>query len=174
MSELDWTETAAEIPARGLETARTATPAECAAVAGALEMVSCERIEARYRIVARAGGRYVLDGTIEADVTQQCVVSLDPVPSRLSIPLTVEFVPPSDQSDGEDSTALIDPFADVDVEPIDNGRLDVGRIVMEEIASSLDPYPRRPESTFDWSDEKAGEASPFAALAKLKQRPPEE
>jgi uncharacterized metal-binding protein YceD (DUF177 family) len=171
MPELDWTESVFDIPSQGLERTRVATAEECSSLAAALELLACEAVKARYRIVSRAGGRYVLDGTIEADITQECVVTVEPVPAHLSIPLNVEFVPQAGQA--EDESALIDPFATVDVEPITNGRLEIGRVIVEEIASNLDPYPRRPDTAFDWQDEKAAEANPFAALAKLKDRTPE-
>jgi hypothetical protein len=49
--------------------------------------------------------------------------------------------------------------------------IDVGRLVTEELLSGLDPYPRRADAQFEWSDEKgeAASAHPFAALAKLKK-----
>ncbi|HEX4894144.1 MAG TPA: DUF177 domain-containing protein [Hyphomicrobiaceae bacterium] len=172
MPELEWTESVAEIPSNGLEKKRSATAEECASIAAALGLVSCEGVAARYRITPRAGGRYALDGTIDADVTQECVVTLEPLPAHLTIPLSVEFVPEAGRTD-ESASDLIDPFATVDVEPIVQGRMEIGRVVVEEVASNLDPYPRRPESAFEWQDEKAAEASPFAALAKLKDRKPE-
>jgi hypothetical protein len=43
----------------------------------------------------------------------------------------------------------------------------------ETLATALDPYPKRPDASFDWSQASppaAGEArtGPFAALAALK------
>jgi hypothetical protein len=42
--------------------------------------------------------------------------------------------------------------------------------VVEELMSGLDPYPRREDASFDWTDEKAAAAAtnPFAALSRLK------
>ena len=53
------------------------------------------------------------------------------------------------------------------------GQIDLGDIVIEQIALKLDDYPRKPgevfcfESEFDEDDESAN--NPFAALAKLKK-----
>ena len=72
-------------------------------------------------------------GSIEADVTQECVVSLDPVVAHLVIELAVDFVPEPAGGD----TELIDPFATAEVEPIENGKLAIGRIVVEERGNRL-------------------------------------
>ena len=82
---LDWIEDIADVPARGLERERIASPAELADLATRLGVLSCERVAVRYRVVARPGGCYVLDGTLEADVTRECVVSLEPVLKHLEV-----------------------------------------------------------------------------------------
>ena len=60
-----------------------------------------------------------------------------------------------------------------DVEPIVNGVVDLGRIVYEELASRLDPYPRLEGVSLDRTDAGAPVAAdhPFARLAGLKPAP---
>lgn len=169
MAALDWAEVTAEIPEKGLHRQRRATAEECARVASALEVPACSRLEARYRVQLKGRGRYLLDGTVEADVTQECVVTVEPVDARLKFEIEVEFTADVDVNGDE----VIDPFARMEVEPIENGRLAVGRVVLEELASNLDPYPRRPDSHFDWRDEAADkQAGPFAELARLTPKKP--
>lgn len=179
MSLLDWHVAVTDIPREGLTAERAASPAECAALASHLSIAAIEALAFRYRVVARAGGRYEVTGRIAASVTQECVVSLEPVAAQLSLPVQVEFVPsPPEQArsrgaaadEEEDDEGEDVDFAAPDVEIIENGRLDLGRIVMEEVASGLDPYPRKPEAAFSWSDERAAAAiSPFAKLSALKK-----
>ena len=57
---------------------------------------------------------------------------------------------------------------------ITDGTIDLGPIVYETLATNLDPYPKRPGVSFQWSQGTSGAKSPgtgpFAALAKLKKR----
>ena len=51
--------------------------------------------------------------------------------------------------------------------------MNVGRVVFETLASAIDLYPRKDGAAFDWrapEPDKAGVVSPFAALAKLKNK----
>jgi hypothetical protein len=58
-----------------------------------------------------------------------------------------------------------------DEEPMENGAIDVGRVVFEELMSGIDPYPRRPDAHFDWSGDGIEETrdNPFAALSRLRK-----
>ena len=58
-----------------------------------------------------------------------------------------------------------------DIEPLEGHEIAIGRIVFETLAAALDPYPRKGDASFNWTepdnpDEK--KTSPFAVLAKLK------
>ncbi len=171
-SPLDWTYAVATIGAEGLREQRRATEAERAAVAKALDILSCEELVAHYEIAPLGDGRFLLRGEVEADVTQACVVTLDPVPAHLVDRFAVELRPEDEviSGDGEGEREVL---SGDDVEPIENGCIDAGRIVFEHISAVLDPYPRKPEAEFDWRDPKAEEdakaGGAFAALAKLKQ-----
>lgn len=169
MPTLDWTETVAEVPERGLERRREATAEERRALAADLGVVSVERLAVRYTVIPRAGGRYVVDGRLEAEVTRECVVSLDPVAERIDAPLSVDFAPDG-VPDGE-APGIADPYSETEIEPIESGRLKLGRIIEEEIVSRLDPYPRHPDARLERS-EAGGEADggAFAGLAGLKKR----
>jgi len=170
MDEFQWYEMVTDIPARGVERTRMATQSECAAIADYLGIPSCERIEARWHIVPRGPDGYTMRGALDADLTQECVVTLEPVPAKLAFDFEVDFVVAPQASDGDE----IDPFATTEVEPIENGRLAVGRILLEELATRLDPYPRHPDSKFEWRDEEAArDTGPFAELARLKQPKPD-
>lgn len=170
MKALQWTHAVRDVPQDGLDIRRSATAEECQALAQELGIPAIEALEVTYRIVAKTGGRFALNGTIAARVTQDCVVSLDPIDAKVHAVLDIVYTPePSDQ--GEEVEASADDLDKPDEEPIEHGTIDVGRVVMEELVAGLDPYPRREDAKFDWTDVK-GEAAgehPFAALAKLRQ-----
>ena len=70
-----------------------ATRAEMDAIAGLLDLVRLEGLTFDYRFTHGGSGRLRLTGRLKADVTQTCVVSLDPVDARIDVPLEVEFWP---------------------------------------------------------------------------------
>ena len=164
---LDWWHAATDIPERGLKNSRTATEAERVAFAKALDILSCEALEATYQIMPAAGGGYRLEGGIDAAVTQACVVTLEPVAGRVADSFSVEFRHEVDDSVSEYEVEIL---SMAEVEPIENDRIDVGRIVYETLSAGLDPYPRKEDAEFGWTDPKAAEApaNPFAVLKKLK------
>jgi uncharacterized metal-binding protein YceD (DUF177 family) len=166
----NWTHNATDIPAGGLDRERQATDAECAALAKELDLLKLDRLTARYRIKAVAGGGYRLAGRVACAVEQACVVTLEPVASKIDAPFDVEFRPQIESADNdEDASVLAGPDFDI----MERGVIPVGRIVFETLSGSLDPYPRRPDAAFDWRDPEQGEpekTSPFAALSKLKTK----
>jgi hypothetical protein len=152
-----------------------ATEAELAAIAPMLELVALERLALSYRIERAGAGRWRLAGRLQAGVTQTCVVSLEPVDAQLDVPVEVEFWPAALVEELErnaeegGSQGLLDwP------EPVVDGRIDLGPVMYETLATALDPYPKRPGASFDWSQGRPPEAGegrsgPFAALAALKR-----
>ena len=164
---LDWVHETRSIPEAGLDVAREASEEACAALAEALGIAACERLVARYTIRPYESGRYELHGTAELDAQQTCVVTLDPISRKYRVRLDVAYWPAELLGDGPG--ADIDSLAD-DPEPIEDGRLDVGRVVYEELASTIDPFPRKDDATFSWkSEETSARDNPFAALEKLKR-----
>jgi uncharacterized metal-binding protein YceD (DUF177 family) len=170
MSVLDWTHAVRDVPAAGLGVERNASVDERRRLAEELAIVSVDALVAKYRITPLSKGRLGVTGRVETRVTQECVVTLDPVTSSVSVPLDVIFTPESHVPEPEIEGSLED-LESPDEESIENGVVDMGRIIVEELVSGLDPYPRREGASLDWTDEKkaAAEANPFAALARLKR-----
>jgi len=153
-----------------------ATAAERAAICRLLELKRLDGLTLTYRLLHTGAGRLRLKGQLKADATQTCVVSLDPVPALIDVPVEVEFWPAAmieaelKREEASGSTMLANwP------EPIKDGRIDLGPLIYETLATSLDPYPKREGVSFEWSqgaDEPGQErkSSPFAALDRLKPR----
>lgn len=178
-----WTHTPESIPQGGLKTARVASADDLNAMAAALDLPSIDVLSFDYTIKNAGGGTYRLTGRLTAKVVQSCVVTLEPVPGGIGEDIQVEFRPDerphrTTKARGADAEAEEEPLdvdfeSDVDLEPITDGKMDIGRIVFETLASALDPYPRKDDAAFDWKstdDGKTAAPNPFAALAKLKNK----
>ncbi|MDX2308336.1 MAG: DUF177 domain-containing protein [Hyphomicrobium sp.] len=175
-SPLDWSHEIAEISDAGLRVVRTATPAERAALAAALALPSIEALEVTYRIEPDRHHLYRMTGRLRADLTQTCVVSLEPVAAVVEEEIDVVFVDQRSDTDDEASDAEEadrEILSGPDEELIENGRFHVGQIVYEVLSAGLDPYPRKAGAEFDWTDAKAAAESaasnPFAVLKSLKR-----
>jgi uncharacterized metal-binding protein YceD (DUF177 family) len=150
----------------------SASKAEMTAMAALLDLKGLEDLAFTYRLRPGAGGRVHLNGRLKARVTQTCVVTLDPVETSIDVPVEAEFWPQAliaalEQSEDDQSAAFDWP------EPIKDGKIDLGPLIYETLATSLDPYPKREGASFEWSQgtEDGGTGtSPFAALEALKRR----
>ena len=149
------------------------TPTEMAEIIALLDLVALDGLAFTYRLHRGASGRVHLTGHLKARATQTCVVSLEPIETVVDIPVEDEFWPVPQieelarQAAEPDATVPLDwPDAIVD------GMIDLGPVVYESLATALDPYPKKPGASFQWSqgaDEgEEGESGPFAALKRLK------
>ncbi len=165
-----WNFAVTDIPEAGLSREKAASAAERDEIANALKLIDLEKLRVDFRIERLAGGAYRLSGHLDADCAQPCVVTLDPVPETVSDTFDVEFWP---DHVADDDAGEMPVLGGRDVEPLENGVIDVGRIVYETFAASLNPYPRKPGAEFNWTDKNAqdtGKANPFSVLAKLKDK----
>ena len=156
-----------------MQKAITAKPEECKALAKRLEILELSNLTADLTLKRRMAGHMVqVTGTFTADVVQECVVTLDPVPDHIEssfeafltdirppVPLAgeVEVVPEKDAP-----------------EFVENGLIDAGELVTQHVALELDPYPRVEGASHELTDEELPPDEekthrPFEALAKLKK-----
>jgi uncharacterized metal-binding protein YceD (DUF177 family) len=110
--------------------------------------------------VTRQGAGAHVSGRVSALVGQTCVVSLEPIESKLDEAIDVTFGPPG-------AAARTD--ADEPPEPLVGGSVDLGALATEFLILGIDPYPRKEGAQF--APPKAEEAGkhPFAVLAPLKK-----
>jgi uncharacterized metal-binding protein YceD (DUF177 family) len=172
MSEaLEWSYRVSDVPDGGIRETREATDSERLRLAEELDIISCQRLVSELTIKAIGKGHYRLAGKVTADLTQACVVTLEPVAQLAQGAFDVEFWPPAALP--EATEAEVEALSAAEIEPIEHGRIDAGRIVFETLATSLDPFPRKPGAEFHADlPENAGlgETGPFAALKRLKDR----
>jgi uncharacterized metal-binding protein YceD (DUF177 family) len=142
-----------------------ATEAERAALARRLGLVALDLLSAQLSWRREASGIISLEGELEAQVTQSCVVTLEPVAARVTDRFVRHFVQGGLPTDDE---VVIDPEADDPPEPLGDGQVDAGEIVTQQLALALDPYPRAPGSALPAEAGAAPAESPFRVLAALK------
>jgi uncharacterized metal-binding protein YceD (DUF177 family) len=160
--------------------ALAATADECAHLAERFGVDAVRRLEATVSVRPMKGGSVVVEGEAEAALTQQCVVTLAPVETRVTATFSLVYA----EETGEDETATvidIDPDAPDLPDPIVDGMVDVGEAVAEQIALGIDPFPRAEGAEFHAPDADeaggreadrpgGGPGGPFADLAALKNK----
>jgi uncharacterized metal-binding protein YceD (DUF177 family) len=144
-----------------------ATAAECAALARRFGILAIASLEAELALRPDGDGAIRAEGRLSAEVTQACVVSLEPVAQQVSAPVSLRFLPPGAAPDD-------DPESPDEIET-DGDVLDLGEAVAEQLALALDPYPRRPDAVLPAEATDGPEPapppapSPFAGLARLRR-----
>jgi hypothetical protein len=125
-----------------------------------------------YRLDPLPSGCYRLTGDLRAELTQLCVVTVEPVGETIQEDVSLEFWPAHLIAKADNHGNAEDILESDPPEPLVNGRIDLGHLTAEIFASAINPYPRKEGVEFDWSDPKAaeeeGSSKPFAALGRLK------
>ena len=145
-----------------------ANEAERAAIAKRLGLPSVDRLEAHVTL-AKTGNVVRASGRLGASLEQNCVVTNDPVPAHIDEPFEMVFMPEPAETSPDEEIELGE--SDCDVVFYDGAAIDLGTAIADTLALGLDPYPR--SAGADAALKEAGvlteeQASPFAALAKLK------
>lgn len=167
---LDWMIDVDTMAGHGADFVRSATAEERAALAAALGLVSCDKITVRAHVARPGDHKFLVTGEIRADIVQSCVVTLEPIRQMVDAELEAELRPAEHIPEAQGAIDLTD---DVDVEPLAGHYIPMGRLVFEELAAAIDPYPRKEGAEFKGLDTVADGASgnnPFAVLARLKEK----
>ena len=143
---------------------------ERAAIADRLGLLSLDRLEA-HAALSRDGDRLLATGRLKASLEQACVATGEAVPAHIDEPFELNFIPEPRNSRGDEEVEL--GGSDLDTVFHDGSAIDLGGAVVDTLALALDPYPR--SAGADAALKEAGvlteeEASPFAALAALKEK----
>ena len=146
-----------------------ADEAERQAIARRLDLDALERLEA-HAVVSRTGQIVRAQGRLLATLQQSCVVTNDPVANHVDEPFDLMFTPEPESSGPDEEVELGE--SDCDVVFYEDGAIDLGSAIADTLALAIDPYPR--SAGADAALKEAGvmseaEASPFAALAKLRR-----
>jgi uncharacterized metal-binding protein YceD (DUF177 family) len=140
------------------------------ALARRFDLHGIEALTASLDLRPEPGGTIRVRGRLLAEVVQSCVVTLEPVATRVDAPLDLRLLPDGQEPADEDPDSPDEIESPGDV-------ADLGEALAEQLALALDPYPRAPgaqlpEGTQDAEEPETAPArpNPFAALKSLKPR----
>lgn len=128
----------------------------------ALDLASLDSFEADVQLVPDAIG-WTLSGRVRASLAQTCGITLEPLPLEIDDAFSVQLSEPVDEESDEIVITIEDETPDI----VEDGQIDLGQYVVEQLALRLDPFPRKPGAEFVQPPEPA-EISPFAVLKSLR------
>ncbi|WP_127112269.1 YceD family protein [Shimia sediminis] len=151
--------------------------ASCAAIAKDLRLVDLRKLRLHGEIRALGTSDWEVVATLGATVVQPCVVTLEPVTTRIDVPVErrylAEFMPAED-TDEEDEIEMPE---DENAEAL-GAEIDIEQVMVEALALNLPLYPRKEgaeiaEAVFTEPGKTAmkdEDTRPFAGLAGLRNK----
>ena len=157
----------AEIDRRPITRRIEAVPAEESALARRMGVEGLAGLMAEVTVAKRRGVVSVT-GLFEVQISQTCVVTLEPFSTVLRGEIDESYAEVEDDDEaGEVEIDIETP------EPLAGDFLDIGELVVQCAALEIDPHPRAPEADLASLEAPAPEmidpAGPFAALGKLRR-----
>lgn len=156
-----------------------------------LDVMAVDNVKADLEL-KRNNVMIIVRGRLSADVTQSCVVTLQPVHSHLEDDFdayytqkedVISFARARQEKDLEKmqgETPMLEEYEDP--EPILDGKIDLAELVTQYLSLSINPYPHAQGVEFDKSEEAEiiaqkraeDDKNPFAALKNWRKRLDEE
>ncbi len=161
------------LPADGVTLTIVADEGERAALAALNRLPAIAKLSASFTLRRSGRDGAKVSGAVRADVTQVCIVTLEPFAASVDEPVDVVFAPPAKAVParrGVQEEVNLDLTAEDPSDTIVDGVVDLGALAAEFLALGLDPYPRKPGVEFA-EPASSDTDSPFAALAGLKPGP---
>ena len=135
-----------------------------AKIARTLDLASLDAFTATLNIrPARVG--WTLSGRVVAEAVQTCGLTLEPLQVSIDQTFSLDLVEAAEPVAGEEVEITLD---DDSPDVIEEGRIDLGQYAVEQLALSLDPFPRKPGAAFVQPEEPA-DISPFAVLKAFRE-----
>jgi hypothetical protein len=157
------------LPREGQVVSIEATPTEREQLASFYKLPAIAALTATLRVNLSGRGGARVTGIVHGELTQTCIVSLEPFPATVDENVDVRFAPESAANSRSRAADDIETFSLADEDepdPIVDGKIDLGALTAEFFALGLDPYPRKPDAVFDEErTDPEPTTSPFAALA---------
>ena len=164
-----------------------ASAADMALVQKYLAVQGVEGLSADFQFEKLNGYIVHVTGTVHAIVTQECVVTLEPVKADMHEEIEAWFADPKDvvgfdkvrkqkELETEDGEIPILDEKD-DPEPLIDGAIDLGDLALQFLSLGLNPYPHKEGAVHDLTDEdheriakERMKDNPFAKLKEWKDR----
>lgn len=165
------------LPSKGMSIPVSANEAERAWLAQQAGVESVETFRADLTLKRWQRDGVKLSGNLRADLTQACIVTLEPVAGHAEETIERTFVPPDSRlakprlnSDGE---WLLDVEGADPPDVLEADTLEIWGVLLEHFLLAIDPFPRAPGAVFSEAENPQAEddrpPSPFAVLNKLKR-----
>ena len=139
------------------------------AIARELAVDGLDRLEARVEITPWLDGAR-LRGRLDATVRQTCGVTLEPMETEIEASFDLKLLPAgSPNAPSTPEEAVLDPDAEDPPDLIEGEAIDLGAVVVEQLALEIDPFPRKPGAVFDAAPVEEP-PSPFAVLKDFKPK----
>jgi uncharacterized metal-binding protein YceD (DUF177 family) len=156
------------IPEAGLDERIEADDSERAALSRRFDLPEIRSFAADFHVTPWRRGRIHVQGTVNAELVQRCVITLDSFPVELVFPVERFFIAEGTRHDHVEELEGDEP------DIVNGGAIDLGELAAEELALNIDPYPRKPGAELaaeiggvQPENEEGKGDSPFAALRKL-------
>lgn len=150
----------ARLPHKGLPVVIEADATQRAALAEEHGLLSVEAYRAELLVTSwkRNGVRVI--GRVEADITQACIVTLDPVGAHIDEPIEALLLPEDSklgrQGFDDGGEILLDADGPDSPETFSGDTIDVGALAEQFFGLAIDPYPRKQGASLS----AGGEAEP--------------
>lgn len=173
-SPVSFTASVTRLPQKGMPIVIEADQRQREALAAAHRLVSVERFRAELLVAPWRRNGVKVTGRVEADITQECVVTLDPLHSRIDEAVDGLFLPEDSklarlgfEAGGE---IHVDAEGPDSPEIFSGDTIDVGALAEEFFGLGIDPYPRKPGATLAGRGEGDASSGPEGPLQeKLRQ-----
>lgn len=142
----------------------SADAAARAALAADLGLIDLPEFRFAGQIAPVGGAAWELTGRLRARVVQPCVVTLDPVTTRIDEQVRRVFSPHATAPEEDEAE-----MPDDEIEPL-GAFIDAGEVAIEALALALPLYPRNEGAALEGEEPAKPEADtrrPFAGLDKM-------
>ncbi|RWM26867.1 DUF177 domain-containing protein [Mesorhizobium sp.] len=155
----------ARLPQKGLPVLIEADERQRAALAAEYDLLSVERYRAELLVASWKRNGVKVSGRVEADITQSCIVTLDPVAAHIDEPVEALFLPEQSKLGREGfeggGEIVLDADGPDSPETFSGDTIDVGALAEQFFGLAIDPYPRKPGASLDTAGDDPSEESEF-------------
>ena len=143
----------ARLPQKGLPVVIEADAAQRAVLAEEHGLLSVEAYRAELLVVSWKRNGVKVSGRVEADITQACIVTLDPIAAHIDEPFEALLLPEDSKlgRQGFDGGGeiLLDADGPDSPETFSGDIIDVGALAEQFFGLAIDPYPRKAGASLD-------------------------
>jgi hypothetical protein len=134
-----------------------------AALAALFGLPGIGRLRGEFVLVHEQAGIIAATLKLSAEITQTCVLTLEPFDSRIDEQATIRFIPAAKIAEAEEVELDPESLDGPDEIPFTGEFLDLSAALAEQLALSLDPYPKKPGAVLpaEFTDEPE---NPFSIL----------